>query len=411
MKQEFRISLAGMALLAVALGIGRFTLTPLLPLMQADAGLGLIAGGWLASINLLGYLVGALMLVFWPVAARPAVKWGLAAIVACTLGMGLTVSVAAWLLLRFVAGIASAALMVTGIAWTMTQLRARSRGDLEAVMFAGVGAGVAVTGVAVAATVPLGVSSSEFWIGFGVVGAALAAYVWHTLRVTPVVSTRSEPNLSPAPSGPAWPMIALYGLNGIAYIIPATFLPLIAGEHLQIPGLREWFWPLFGGAAAVGVLLVPLLPGRLGNRTPLAGCFALMAGGILLCVGWPSIAGFALGSVLIGGVAMPVVMLVMREARLLAPENPTRLIAALTTSFGIGQTLGPIAGAWLADRTGGFAMPLMGAAICAFLALAFAMVRYPKVTRSSYAATGSLQTHPRQAMRLDPCCSSHDRPR
>src|SRR5258706_11152675 len=57
----FKIALAGLAALAVAMGVGRFAFTPLLPMMQQDAGLSVAGGGWLASANYLGYLVGALL--------------------------------------------------------------------------------------------------------------------------------------------------------------------------------------------------------------------------------------------------------------------------------------------------------------------------------------------------------------
>ena len=64
------IALAGLAALAVAMGIGRFAFTPLLPMMQADAGLTLAQGGWLASANYAGYLAGALWAAAQPVRQR-----------------------------------------------------------------------------------------------------------------------------------------------------------------------------------------------------------------------------------------------------------------------------------------------------------------------------------------------------
>ena len=60
-KQRMKVLGAGIFSLMLALGVARFAYTPLLPLMQSQAGLGLAEGGWLAAINYLGYLSGALL--------------------------------------------------------------------------------------------------------------------------------------------------------------------------------------------------------------------------------------------------------------------------------------------------------------------------------------------------------------
>ncbi len=60
------IALAGMVSLGVAMGIGRFAFTPILPMMLADGVLDLPAASWLASANYLGYLVGALLCMLQP---------------------------------------------------------------------------------------------------------------------------------------------------------------------------------------------------------------------------------------------------------------------------------------------------------------------------------------------------------
>jgi len=51
------------------MGIGRFAFTPILPMMQLDAGLDIDRGGWLASANYAGYLAGGLSM---PLAASTA---------------------------------------------------------------------------------------------------------------------------------------------------------------------------------------------------------------------------------------------------------------------------------------------------------------------------------------------------
>ncbi len=103
-----RIAFAGALALAVAMGIGRFAFTPILPMMQEDAGLSIIAGGWLASANYLGYLLGALAATVWPLRGNAALIGSLLGIAVVTFAMGLTGEFSIWVVLRFAAGVASA---------------------------------------------------------------------------------------------------------------------------------------------------------------------------------------------------------------------------------------------------------------------------------------------------------------
>ena len=101
------VSLAWPAALALAalMGIGRFAFTPVWPLMAHDAALSLEQGGWLASANYAGYLLGALIAAAWP-PRRPLAALGasLLAVAALTLAMPLPHSVAGWAALRLAAG-------------------------------------------------------------------------------------------------------------------------------------------------------------------------------------------------------------------------------------------------------------------------------------------------------------------
>jgi sugar phosphate permease len=115
-------ALAGLAALAVAMGIGRFAFTPVLPMMLRDAGLSLAAGGLLASANYLGYLLGALSAMAVRIRPERAIRGGLLAIGIATLAMGLPLPFAAWLLLRLLAGVASAWVLISVSAWCMESL-------------------------------------------------------------------------------------------------------------------------------------------------------------------------------------------------------------------------------------------------------------------------------------------------
>jgi len=117
-----RFALAGLAALAVAMGIGRFAFTPILPMMLQDAGLSVVARGWLASANYLGYFAGAVWAGMGHAArvqGALAIRAGLAAIALSTLAMAFDAGLAAWALLRFIAGVASAWVLVHTSAWVL----------------------------------------------------------------------------------------------------------------------------------------------------------------------------------------------------------------------------------------------------------------------------------------------------
>jgi predicted MFS family arabinose efflux permease len=78
---------------------------------------------------------------------------------------------------------------------------------------------------------------------------------------------------------------------------------------------------------------------------------------------------------LVGIAMMPAVMYTMREARLLAPRDPVRLIATLTITLGAGQAAGPACAAWLAARTGGFDLPLIAGATASLAGMICMLVR------------------------------------
>src|ERR1700675_2150409 len=103
-----RAAITGLIALAVAMGIGRFAFTPILPMMQDDAGLSVDQGAWLASANYAGYMIGALCAARRATRPEVAIRAALLAIGLATLGMGLAADFASWVALRAFAGIASA---------------------------------------------------------------------------------------------------------------------------------------------------------------------------------------------------------------------------------------------------------------------------------------------------------------
>src|SRR5690348_431061 len=141
------IALSGLVALAIAMGIGRFAFTPLLPMMQEDAGLSVAAGGWLASANYAGYLIGALLAMHLTFDRAATIRAALCTIGLTTLAMGLTDWFIPWAALRAIAGLASAWALISVSAWSLERLSPLKRPLLSAAVFSGVGAGIALAGL------------------------------------------------------------------------------------------------------------------------------------------------------------------------------------------------------------------------------------------------------------------------
>src|SRR5690606_23734272 len=109
-----RLATAGMIAMAAAMGIGRFVYTPLLPVMMDGLDLSAADAGLIASANYLGYLVGAIVAAGgWAEGhERRLMLAGLAASTLLAAAMGLSEDLAAFVLLRLLAGLASAFVMV-----------------------------------------------------------------------------------------------------------------------------------------------------------------------------------------------------------------------------------------------------------------------------------------------------------
>jgi MFS family permease len=251
------IALAGLTAIAVAMGIGRFAFTPILPMMQEDAGLSVADGGWLASVNYLGFLLGAVSVMGLRFRPTTAIRGGLAVIGVVTLGMGFTSQFMGWIVLRALAGIANAWVQIFVFAWCLKKLAAVRRPLLNGVVFAGVGTGIAVAGGFCLVLMQVNARSAQAWIGLGIISLVATAVIWRSFGPDDVVVT--DERRPPTSCGWRWDpdslnLVLCFGASGFGYIIPATFLPVMARQLIPDPLVFGWSWPLFGAAAAVAPL-------------------------------------------------------------------------------------------------------------------------------------------------------------
>jgi MFS family permease len=357
------VAVTGLVALAVAIGIGRFAFTPILPMMQEDAGVSVAAGGWLAAANYVGYLLGALSIVWLRIGAATAVRAGLLTIGVVTIGMGLSAGFAWWVLLRAVAGVASAWVLINASAWCLERLAPSRSRLLNGTVFAGVGVGIALAGAVCLGLMAVHASSASAWIVLGGVVVLLSAVIWRAFGGR---EDRPSPRRALDRDRGAWDprwtrLVVCYGAFGFGYIVPATFLPVMAKQVIRNPAVFGWSWPLFGAAAALSAVALAVLPPMTNRRAWSAG-HVVMALGMALPVVWHGIVAIMLAALAVGGTFMIITMVGLQEAREAGGPHATRLMAAITAAFGLGQILGPLLVSSLAPSGSGFAPALLIAA-------------------------------------------------
>jgi predicted MFS family arabinose efflux permease len=374
LERPWRLATGGLVALALAMGIGRFVYTPILPLMAESLPLTKAEAGLLASANFVGYLVGALAAATpWISGSRRA--WLLGALLASALTTLLTaVPSHVWTLtaIRFLAGVASAFAFVFASSVILDRLARAGRSDLVAVHFAGVGTGIAAS----AALVTLMASGHLGWRAQWI-AAGVAALVCVPLVAALVPADRSAASERPAPGrmavGPRlWALIAAYGLFGFGYVITATFLVAIVRTSPEVRHLEPVVWIVVGAAACPSVALWSAVGRRIGVFTAFAVACVTEAVGVLASVLTASAAGAILAAVFLGGTFVGVTALGLVGARTLTASDARRVLALMTGAFGFGQIVGPVTAGALFDRTGSFTLPSLLAAGALLLAAGLA---------------------------------------
>ncbi|MBM2765028.1 MFS transporter [Burkholderia anthina] len=358
------VAMAGFGSLAMALSLGRFVLTPLLPIMLREGTVTLDQGGALATMNYIGYLLGALVsLCIRPDPARM-VRASLVLTIAMTLAMALPGGMLFWGAWRFISGICCGFVMVYATAWSQQRLAELGHLKLGGVMFCGPGVGVLLTSVPTFGMTAAHWPASWGWAAFTILGVAMLAPIWRILRspsrsrrvgrTTGSESSTTESHMTLQLDLEAVAITIIFGLAGFGYIITATFLPVIARHAMPGSTWIELFWPLFGVGVTVGAWLV----GRIGlhhdNRHILIVLYTAQAIGVGTAIVSPTVMGFAISSLLVGVPFAAITSIAMREARRLRGSKAVKLIGLMVAIYASGQIAGPPLATALVARTGGF---------------------------------------------------------
>ncbi|KAB0521586.1 MFS transporter [Pseudomonas extremorientalis] len=345
---------ASFVALMMAMGIGRFALTPQMPHLLSEGQIDLTGAGLIAAANYLGYFVGAVDSIFARSHhhVRGRLYGGLWLCVLLTLASYWAHGFWPHLLLRFGTGVASAwaLVMITSLSQPLAIAAGRPR--LGALVFAGPGLGILLTGLLALGSNLLGQSSATLWLVYGAVALVMLLAILPFLpkpSAAAPLSGHSDAGINGSIAHLCW----IYVLFGLGYIIPATFLSQMANAQFKGAWQADLFWPCFGLAAAIGVVVATLRrkdPNT--TRRWLMTTLWLQAAGVFACLlgnGW----GLALGVLLCGGPFLACMQLVMARLRDVAPHGYQRSTGLLTASFAIGQLSGPLLASVSSHLSGG----------------------------------------------------------
>ncbi|MDF1606641.1 YbfB/YjiJ family MFS transporter [Hoeflea sp. YIM 152468] len=357
-------ALAGALAMAVAMGLGRFFYTPVLPAMMAGLGLGPTEAGWIASANYAGYLLGAVLAAYgWAEGIeRKVALLGLLATALLLLAMGLASNVIMLAAIRFLAGLASAFVMVFTSAIVLSHGLAAGKPWVQSSHFGGVGVGIIISAIMFGAIILADGGWRAAWIMAALLAFASLFVIHRSLPrdVVRIGPAKKEPPLLWTPA-----LLALtfaYGVFGFGYIVTATFLVAIVRDGGGTSLFEAGVWLVAGLAAAPSVAAWWPVVRRIGLSNVFAAGCLVEALGVAASVLVPLPAGPVIGGVLLGATFIMVTAFGLQLGRQLAGESPRRALALMTAAFGTGQILGPVVAGYLADWSGSYTWASLAAA-------------------------------------------------
>jgi len=370
LSQQTKVMLAGLFSLVLTMGVARFSYTPLLPTMLNETFLSNASGGWLATINYMGYMTGALVAASISNLKLKDTLYRIGLIVAIlsTIGMALAENYILWSVMRFIAGLSSAAGLLIGSGLVLNwMLRHGHRPELG-IHFGGLGLGIALS--AVVTMLMMGhVNWAVQWQIFALVGIVLVIPAWFWLPRPDDSSLASKgADLVDNPPRKSWMrlLFAAYFCAGFGYVISATFLVAIVDRQPALQGNGNLVWLVTGLAASPACIIWDRIARKIGELKALFIAYGLNIIGIIIPI-MPavdsSLTGVLLSGLLFGATFIGIVSLMLTMVGKFFPTKPAKPMGKLTLSYGVAQIIAPAMSGMIAESTGNYNTPLILAAV------------------------------------------------
>ena len=351
----FSLVLTGVASLTIAIGIGRFSYTPILPFMITEIGLTTTQGGLIASANFFGYLIGSLIpiLPFFPKKIRTVFFLSIFICILTVFLMGVVQDLNFFIFIRFVHGVFSAFVLILGTSIILPHIQELGKIHLSTAHFSGVGLGMVFSSIVVSLFGYYGYQWNDLWIAIGILSVLLSLQI---IFYTPYEIELSNKNpINQQPSRFGFTLISIsYCFYGFGYVAFGTFISTMARTTIGIEVTEPYVWLIVGLSGIPSVFFWNWFSQKIGNDISLFLACSILGSGVLVSVLFSNPFGILFSSFLFGLTFIPITAMCLLEGQKRFPGSFIVSTAILTSSFSIGQMIGPYLAGFITDLTGSF---------------------------------------------------------
>jgi len=363
-----RVLFSGICALILSMGIGRYSFTPMIPVMQEQVGVGEGLAGWLAGWNYIGYLTGLFMV--WLMKDLRLkdffYRYGLVVVIIATAVMAASENRLVWYVGRYFAGIASATGFMLGTGLIMNWLHHNNHKGEFGIHFAGIGFGIITSALIVDITNLDGLFAMHWRLQWLVLAGVGVLLMLPAMLMLPVPQEKEIEmaregamllDVKPPSQQWLWFLQIAYFCAGFSNTLNVTFTSLIT-ELQPLEGLGAKMWLLVGIAATPAPLIWDRVARVIGSLNALRLTFVLnIVGNICLALTASALAT-SIAAILFGFTFMGIVSLTLSTVGRLYGTKATQVMARLTFGYCVAQILSPILGGIVAEATNSFSAPL-----------------------------------------------------
>ena len=347
--------LTGIAALTIAVGIGRFSYTPILPYMISELNLTTTEAGLIASSNYLGYLLGSLIPIFpqFPKNIRSIFIYSIFISIISLFAMGLTNTFEIFILIRFIHGVFSAFVLILGTSLIVSHVQKKGKLFLGTAHFSGVGLGMALSAIVVSYLGFLNFTWDELWFSIGILAIMLSFQI---IKFTPIQKAEVKYNLkSKHKTNLGFSLITIsYGLYGFGYVAFGTFISTMSRLTPGLEKTEPYVWFVVGVTGIPSVFFWNWFGSKIGNDIGLFLANLILGLGVLFSVLINNEFGIFISCILFGLSFVPITSMCLLEGQKRFSGSFIVSTAILTFSFSIGQMIGPYLSGLLTDYYGSF---------------------------------------------------------